>query len=443
MPAAVRAPGQLPHQPALHRPEQHVARLCAGPRPRHVVEQPPQPRPGEVGGRGQPAQLRHQLGAPGLHQPGDQPLRPDVLPGDGAGQRCTGVPVPDDGRLALVRDAQRDDVLGPEPGAAQRRGDDPGDVAPDLLGVVLHPSRARVVLPVLALGDRDHPACRVEQQAPRRRRALVDRRDHPFGHRATLIGRPQPDRDLPCRVEQVLHQPRRRRPATAEQLVHGPFDAEHPHDQPARRAHRCGEAAHTRPVLPHVGRPAAVPERREVLGQHADGDDGVAGVALQIELVRPRHGDRREAEQALAQRRGVQRELLPRPQPLRRAVRAEDVVHQLDRRSGRHAEQDLLTRAAGQRVGPVHRPGAQVVAVPAVPEPAQTGRQRVPAGVAVLVDEPDLAQRAQDAVHGGAGQVQRCGDLREGHRTPGTAEQSQYRGGAFDGLDGAGHRAAA
>jgi hypothetical protein len=132
--------------------------------------------------------------------------------------------------------------------------------------------------------------------------------------------------------------------------------------------------------------------------------------------------------------------VLARPQALRRTVGPEDVVHQLDRGTRRHPEQDLLPGAPRQRVGPVHRPGAQIVAVPSPAEAAQAGGQGVAAGVAVLIDEPDLAQRAQDAVRGGPGEVQRRGHLRERQRAPGTAEQAQHRGGPLDRLDGPGHR---
>ena len=74
------------------------------------------------------------------------------------------------------------------------------------------------------------------------------------------------------------------------------------------------------------------------------------------------------------------------------------------------------------------------------PQPAQARGEGVARGVAVLVDEPDLAQCAQDAVGGRARQVQRGGDLGEGERAPRAAEQAQHCGGTFDRLDGSGHR---
>ena len=210
------------------------------------------------------------------------------------------------------------------------------------------------MLAVLALGDGDHPAGRVEQQAPGGGGALVDRRDHSLCHR----GAPSAGRDLPRRVQQLLGQARHRRAATAEQLLHRALDAERADHEPASRPHGCGQPADLRPVLPHLARPTALPGRRQLIGQRADGDDGAAGVALQVELVRPGHRDRREGEQALADGRRVQRELLARPQALRRTVGSEDVVHQLDRGARRHPEQDLLPCTSGQRVGPVHRAGS-------------------------------------------------------------------------------------
>ena len=197
------------------------------------------------------------------------------------------MPVPDDRRLALVRDAQRDDVLRPHPGAAQRGGDDAGDVAPDLLGVVLDPARTRVVLAVLALGDGDHPAAGLNS---RHRVEVV-----PWSIAATTrsvtarssVRVPQPRRDLPRRVEQLLGQARHRRAAATEQLLHRALDTQRADHEATTSAHGCGQAADPRPVLPQLTRPTALPGRRQLLGERADGDDGAPGVALQVELVRP------------------------------------------------------------------------------------------------------------------------------------------------------------
>ena len=86
-------------------------------------------------------------------------------------------PVPHDCRFALVGDPDRGDTLRARPapvdGLAHRRQ----RVAPDVLGVVLDPSRSRVVLREFAPRQRHGLAALIEYDAARRGRALVNGED--------------------------------------------------------------------------------------------------------------------------------------------------------------------------------------------------------------------------------------------------------------------------
>ena len=65
-----------------------------------------------------------------------------ILPHDGAVDGAPGTPVPQDRRLALVRDADAGDVAPAGAGAPARRPQHAERDAPDLLGIVLDPARA-------------------------------------------------------------------------------------------------------------------------------------------------------------------------------------------------------------------------------------------------------------------------------------------------------------
>jgi hypothetical protein len=92
-------------------------------------------------------------------------------------QRRARAPVPQDRRLALVRDAHGLQVADGEPRPGERLGDHRLGFAPDLLAVMLHEAGARIDLRVLALRHRDDPAVAVEDDEARARGALVDGAD--------------------------------------------------------------------------------------------------------------------------------------------------------------------------------------------------------------------------------------------------------------------------
>ena len=87
------------------------------------------------------------------------------------------MPVPHDGGFALVGDADGGEVARPQSALLQRLGDDFAGAAPDLVGVVLHPSGLRIDLLVLLLCDGDDASRVVEDDEARAGSALVDGAD--------------------------------------------------------------------------------------------------------------------------------------------------------------------------------------------------------------------------------------------------------------------------
>ena len=149
----------------------------------HGLQDPGELRPGEVGGQGQPGRLAIPVGS--VRRPGGQPvadpLGSGVLPDDRRVDRLAGGTVPDDCGLALVGDADGDDIGRFGVGPGQRRPDDLAGVGPDLVRVVLDPAGPGKVLGVLELVRRDRTSIVIDQQAAAAGGALVDRDDIP-GH---------------------------------------------------------------------------------------------------------------------------------------------------------------------------------------------------------------------------------------------------------------------
>src|SRR5262249_24668752 len=110
-------------------------------------------------------------------QRGRDPVGAGVLPDNGVVIRMAGVPVPDDGRLALVGDADRGQVRGFEAVPGQGGTDDRGRTLPDLDRVMFDPSGPRQNLLMLELVAADLTAVVVEDHEPRAGGALVDGSD--------------------------------------------------------------------------------------------------------------------------------------------------------------------------------------------------------------------------------------------------------------------------
>ena len=141
-----------------------------------VVEDPGELERGRIGRDRQPGQGPEAI-RPGRVRGGEtgaRVRRPGVLPDDRVVDRASGPTVPDDGRLALVADADRGE--GGRIGAAvtQRDPDTGPHALEDLVGVVLDPAGSRRDLGVLQLVAGDRLPGPVEQDAAAARRPLVD-----------------------------------------------------------------------------------------------------------------------------------------------------------------------------------------------------------------------------------------------------------------------------
>ena len=158
--------GQLPDEPCVYRAEQQLTRLGARPRSRDVIEQPLDLRPGEVRVRLKSGLIAYRLGVAVLYKPVDDIGGAAALPDDGVRDWLSGRLVPDNCRLALVRDAYRRDVFGFNAQLCHGRAGHLKRRVPYLLRVVLDPARLRVYLPKLLLRQGADIPAPVEQNAP-------------------------------------------------------------------------------------------------------------------------------------------------------------------------------------------------------------------------------------------------------------------------------------
>ena len=104
--------------------------------------------------------------------------RPPVLPDDRAPDRLTASLVPDERRLALVRDPDRVELTGPHARVVQRRRRRVDHRLPDLVGVVLHEPGRREVLAELLVAASERLQRVVQDEAGGAGRPLVDRKEH-------------------------------------------------------------------------------------------------------------------------------------------------------------------------------------------------------------------------------------------------------------------------
>ena len=180
------APGKVPDEPAVHRSGAQFPPLRPLADAGHMVHDPFQLCAGKIGVDKQSRLFRHRLPQALRLQPVADLRRPAALPHDGVVHRLARPPVPQDGRLPLVGDADARDGLGVDVGGVHRLRQCPGGGGPDLHGVVLHPARLGEDLPegILGLGHDLPPA--VEQDGPGRGGALIQRRDISF-HREFLL----------------------------------------------------------------------------------------------------------------------------------------------------------------------------------------------------------------------------------------------------------------
>ena len=175
----VAAPAaEPPRHPAVHGTERELAGLGAFAHAGHVVQQPADLGAAEVRVEQQPRLAPdHRLGA-GAPELLAVVRGAPVLPHDGRRHRLRGRPVPDDGRLALVGDADAGHVGGPLAGLLQSAPGRGQLGLPERLGVLFDPSRLRRAEAGLLLGARQHDAGGVDHERPPARRARVERQHH-------------------------------------------------------------------------------------------------------------------------------------------------------------------------------------------------------------------------------------------------------------------------
>ena len=169
---------EFPDQPRIDGAERQLARLGARLRVRAaVIEQPAHFRAGEVGVDQQArplAHLRFEAAGAQIFADGGGAA---ALPDDGVVDGSAGLAVPDERRLALVRDADRGDVFG----CGLRFGEQALRRfelrRPDRLRIVRDPAGLREDLRKLERRLRDGRAIVVEEDGAAARRALVERED--------------------------------------------------------------------------------------------------------------------------------------------------------------------------------------------------------------------------------------------------------------------------
>src|SRR5690554_4820451 len=175
MDSAAYAAREVPEHPRVGRAEEQLAALGPFACALDVLEDPRDLRRREVGAERQARRLPEAVEAPVSRESLDDALRAGVLPDDRVRDGSARRSIPDDRRLALVRDADRMDRVAGDLGPRERLPDDLAHAAPDLGCVVLDPSRPRQYLAVLLLPHTHDGPGPVEDDGSGTRRALVDR----------------------------------------------------------------------------------------------------------------------------------------------------------------------------------------------------------------------------------------------------------------------------
>jgi hypothetical protein len=146
------------------------ARARAG----HVVQEPRELRAAEVRIEHEAGRLLDRLLVARGAQLGTARRRPAVLPHDRAVDRAARRALPDERRLALVRDADRLDRAAGHARRPERLAHGVLNALPDLLRVVLDEPGFREMLAKLARGAAQRRASRVHEEGCRSGGALID-----------------------------------------------------------------------------------------------------------------------------------------------------------------------------------------------------------------------------------------------------------------------------
>ena len=181
------AAGKVPQEPRVHCAEREIAGPGPGVRALHIPQDPLQLCCRKVGVRQETGLAAYDpVEVAGL-EPVALGRRAAVLPDDGVADRLPRGPVPHEGCLTLVRDADGGDVIRLERRLTHDLFRHPGLGGPDGLRVVLDPAGPRKDLRKLLLRNGDDAACTIEEHGARTARALIECEN--VGHRGGLRGR--------------------------------------------------------------------------------------------------------------------------------------------------------------------------------------------------------------------------------------------------------------
>ena len=172
--------GQLPEQPRLDRAEQQLAALGARPRAGDLLEQPAQLRRGKISIDHEAGLLPEYLRQTARLQLVAIGTRAAALPDDRVVDRLSRRLIPDDGGLALVRDADPGDLGRRRADALHRLDRNAQHRRPDLVRIVLDPAGLRKILMKFTLRHAANAAVPVEQDAAVRGRPRVKRHNISF-----------------------------------------------------------------------------------------------------------------------------------------------------------------------------------------------------------------------------------------------------------------------
>ena len=163
---------QLPDEPRVDSPERELAL-----RDVRAREQPLELGRREVRIGHEPRPRADQISGKLATAIGGAP----VLPDDRGRNRRSRRALPEDGRLALIRDPDRAQLRRTDAGGSDGGLGGADDSRPDLLRVVLDPARPREMLAQLHVAAPADVEVVVDDEAGRSRRPLVDREDHANG----------------------------------------------------------------------------------------------------------------------------------------------------------------------------------------------------------------------------------------------------------------------
>ena len=179
--SAIGAAGKVPGEKGIDRTENYFTGFGLLPDARHMLQQPADLQAAEIG-----AERKSGLAAKTIRPAlagkfGDVVIDARVLPDQRVGHGLAGFPVPEDGSLTLVGDADRGQIGSAKVAAFQSLRNDVLGGPPDFLGIVLHPSRLRINLLVLFLRGSHNPAGSIKHAETRAGRPLING-TYVFGH---------------------------------------------------------------------------------------------------------------------------------------------------------------------------------------------------------------------------------------------------------------------